>query len=101
MITSLLEYKTRGEYAAPHTTIAHHLELREDKQVVLMRGEVEADRGVSVDEAQLLILSMQKFYAAQPIDATGARRIKLLESFSRGSHEYSLDSVMQETDKVT
>lgn len=62
LITHLAEYKLRGEYSQPHTTITHHLELTEKKEIVLLRGEVTEGKGVTVDEAKWLLLCLQRFY---------------------------------------
>ncbi|TVY82766.1 Protein ATP11, partial [Lachnellula suecica] len=62
LFTHLAEYKLRGEFSQPHTTITHHLELAEDKQLVLLQGQVVEGRGVSVDEAKWLLMCLQKFY---------------------------------------
>ncbi|EMG47279.1 hypothetical protein G210_2411 [Candida maltosa Xu316] len=57
MITTLAEYKLHGEYASPHTTLTFHLELANDKDLVLMNGLVDKESGLSMDEAHLLVSS--------------------------------------------
>lgn len=66
MLTSLAEYKLHKEYAKPHTTLMFHQELVADTGIVLMNGRVEEDVPLSMDEAQLLLLNVQRFYGGTP-----------------------------------
>jgi len=45
LFTHLAEFKLRGEFSQPHTTITHHLELAESKELVLLQGQVMEGRG--------------------------------------------------------
>lgn len=62
LFTTLAEFKLRGEFASPHTTVTFHSELAESHGLVLGQGTVLEGRGVSVDEARWLVMCMQKFY---------------------------------------
>ncbi|KAF8449852.1 ATP11 protein-domain-containing protein [Terfezia claveryi] len=84
LFTSLAAYKLHGEFAVPHTTLTHHLELMDEKGLVLAQGGVVKDRGVSVEEGRWLVMALQKFYGADPGDEEGRRRIELLEQFTGG-----------------
>ncbi|KAL3417906.1 f1f0 ATP synthase assembly protein [Phlyctema vagabunda] len=97
LFTHLAEFKLRGEFAEPHTTVTHHLELAGEKGLVLMQGQVVKGKGVTVEEAQWLILCLQRFYGEQGQD--GARK-KLLESFGRGDGAFSVEELVQEAEKV-
>lgn len=97
LFTHLAEYKLRGEYAQAHTTLTHHLELAEEKGVVLMKGEVMEGRGVSVDEAKWLVMCLQKFYG---VGAEKEERRKLLEQFTGGDETFNLDVLIDEAEKV-
>jgi ATP synthase F1 complex assembly factor 1 len=97
MFTHLAEYKLRGEFAEPHTTITHHLELAKDKDVVLLQGQVISGRGVSVDQAQFLLVCLQKFYGAA--GETGERR-KLMDQFIRGDTAFKVETLMEEAEKI-
>lgn len=94
LFTHLAEYKLRGEYAQPHTTVTHHLELAKEKGVVLLQGQVMDGRGVSVDEARWLLMSLQKFYAGEGV------RGELLEKFSKGDGGFRVEDVVEEAEKI-
>lgn len=97
LFTHLAEYKLRGEFAEPHTTITHHLELVGEKGVVLMKGEVVDGRGVSVDEAKWLVMCLQKFYG---VGGEKSERKRLMEQFSGGDEKFNLDELVDEAEKV-
>ena len=97
LFTHLAEYKLRGEFAVPHTTVTHHLEMAEDKGVVLLQGQVADDRGVSVEDAQALLLTLQKFYA---IEKERPERGRLLEQFSRGDSDFRIEKLVDEAEKI-
>ena len=97
LFTHLAEYKLRGEYSQPHTTITHHLELEKDKGLVLLQGQVVEGRGVSVDEAKWLVMCLQKFYG--PVGEKSDRR-RLLEMFGRGDPAFKLEDLVEEAEKI-
>lgn len=100
LFTSLAAYKLHGEFAVPHTTLTHHLELKDEKQVVLAQGGVVKDRGVSVEEGRWLVMALQKFYGADPEEAGGRVRIKLLESFTKGGEGFKVEDIIAESEKL-
>lgn len=92
MITTLMEYKLHKEYARPHTTISFHQELSEDKGIVLMNGHVDADSAMTMGEAQMLLLNIQRFYGSfQTGSDIEKSRLKLVEAFNTGSTTFSMD----------
>lgn len=98
----MAEYKLRGEYATPHTTVTHHLELAESKGLVLCQGQVLEGRGLGVEDGRLLLMQMQRFYGAVG-GTTGMgspERRKLLEQFSSGDSGFSLEKLIKEAEKV-
>jgi ATP synthase mitochondrial F1 complex assembly factor 1 len=97
LFTHLAEYKLRGEFSQPHTTITHHLELAEPKGLVLLQGQVLEGKGVDVEEAKWLVMCMQKFYG---IGSEKRERRKLLESFGRGDEGFSVEELMEEAEKL-
>ncbi|PWW75205.1 ATP11-domain-containing protein [Tuber magnatum] len=99
IFTSLAEYKLRGEFAVPHTTLSHHLELAEDKGIVLAQGAVTPDRGVTADDARWLVMALQKFYGALESEESGMRRRNLLEMFSKGDGGFRVESLIEEVEK--
>ena len=101
LFTSLAAYKLHGEFAVPHTALTHHLELMEEKAVVLAQGGVVKDSGVSVEEGRWLIMALQKFYGADKEDGEdGKRRVALLEKFSRGGAEFKVEDVIEEVQRL-
>ncbi|KAF9730793.1 hypothetical protein PMIN02_009928 [Paraphaeosphaeria minitans] len=97
MFTSLAEYKLRGEFASPHTTITFHSELAGSHDLVLGQGTVVEGRGVTVDEARFLLMCMQKFYV---INEEGTARGELLDMFTRGDGGFKVERLLEEAEKI-
>lgn len=97
LFTHLAEYKLRGEFSQPHTTITHHLDLAEDKDLVLLQGQVVEGRGVSVDEAKWLLMCLQKFYG---FGGEKTERKRLLELFGRGDENFRVEDLVEEAEKI-
>lgn len=97
LFTHLAEYKLRGEFSQPHTTITHHLELAADKEVVLLQGQVTKGRGVSVDEAKWLLMCLQKFYG---VNGEKSERKRLLEMFGSGDTAFKVEDLLEEAEKA-
>ncbi|KAF2109054.1 ATP11 protein-domain-containing protein [Lophiotrema nucula] len=97
LFTSLAEFKLRGEYASPHTTITFHSELADSHHLVLGQGTVTENRGVSVDEARWLVMCMQKFYV---VGEEGQGRGQLLEMFTRGDGGFEVERLLEEAEKI-
>ena len=98
LFTNLAEYKLRGEFSTPHTTVTHHLELLDDKDVVLVQGSVIKGRGVTVEEGKWLLMCLQKFYGLQG-EQNESRR-KLLEQFSTGDGGFKVEDLLEEAEKA-
>lgn len=98
VFTHLAEYKLRGEFSQPHTTITMHLELMEKKGLALMQGQVVAGRGVSVEEARWLVLCLQKFYTGDEGGTIG--RSRLLELFTQGDEAFKIEELIEEAEKT-
>jgi ATP synthase F1 complex assembly factor 1 len=97
LFTHLAEYKLRGEYSQPHTTVTHHLDLAGPKGVVLLQGSVVEGRGVSVDEGKWLLMCLQKFYG---VGEEKVERKNLLEQFSQGDGGFEVERLLEEAEKV-
>ncbi|KAF1950664.1 ATP11-domain-containing protein [Byssothecium circinans] len=97
LFTTLAEFKLRGEFASPHTTITFHSELAESHGLVLGQGTVVENRGVSVDEARWLVMCMQKFYV---VGDEGRARGELLEMFTRGDGGFKVERLLEEAEKI-
>ena len=96
LFTHLAEYKLRGEYAQPHTTVSHHLELAEEKGLVLLQGQVVPDRGVSVEEGRWLLMCLQKFYGMEERE----ERRRLLRMFSEGDAGFKVEELIGEAERI-
>ena len=96
LFTHLAEYKLRGEYSQPHTTVTHHLDLAGPKELVLLQGSVVEGRGVSVDEGKWLLMCLQKFYAGND----RVERKKLLEKFSQGDQDFRVEDLLEEAERI-
>ncbi|CAK7267677.1 hypothetical protein SEPCBS57363_002711 [Sporothrix epigloea] len=113
LFTQLAEYKVRGEFAQPHTTVTHYTDLAADCGMVLMQGQVAEGRGVTADHAQWLVMCLQRFYGAWSIpgspgaehrnsrvdEGAGARR-QLLQWFAAGDPQFSIERLMEEVEKL-
>ncbi|KAL2199223.1 ATP11 protein-domain-containing protein [Corynascus similis CBS 632.67] len=114
LFTQLAEYKARGEFAAPHTTVTHYKDLMDRGSeggdggdgVVLMQGTVLEDRGVKADDARWLVMCLQRFYGGW--DGVGGEmgkeraeeRRRLLEWFGRGDSRFSVEKLMEEAERM-
>ena len=97
LFTHLAEFKLRGEFSQPHTTVTHHLDLAEPKGLVLLQGSVVDGRGITVDEGKWLLMCLQKFYSG---GEEKAERKKLLEQFSQGDGDFKVEELLEEAEKI-
>ncbi|KAF1929631.1 ATP11-domain-containing protein [Didymella exigua CBS 183.55] len=97
LFTSLAEFKLRGEFASPHTTITFHQELANSHNLVLGQGLVIENRGISVDEARWLVMCMQKFYVQSD---EGRGRGELLKQFTSGDASFQVQRLIDEAEKA-
>lgn len=109
LFTQLAEYKTRGEFAQPHTTITHHLDLTDERGLVLMQGQVVDDRGMKPENARWLVMCLQRFYGGwegEGVELSNERkeraqeRKKLLEWFAAGDSRFSVEKLMEEAERM-
>jgi ATP synthase F1 complex assembly factor 1 len=98
LFTHLAEYKIRGEYASPHTTLSLHLELADPKGLVLAQGSVQNDRGVGVEEGKWLLMCLQKFYGVQAGESN--QRQRLLEQFTNGDASFQVQELLDEAERI-
>lgn len=105
LFTQLAEYKARGEWAQPHTSATHYWDdgLAADGAagpgIVLMAGSLVEGRGASVRDAQWLVALLQRFYADEGHGGDPARRA-LLEKFARGDGGFSVERLLEESEKL-
>ena len=101
IFTHLAQYKLHGAYSQPHTIITHHLDLADSSGLVLMNGTVVPDRGVTVDEAKLLVMWLQRFYDWGDDGLGGGRKAEILRMFSRGDAEgFKIEDLVDEVERV-
>lgn len=96
MLTTLAEYQLHKEYAKPHTTLMFHQELIEDQELVLMNGQVESDVSLTMDEAQLLVLNVQRFYGGLKESEGSKRKLALLRDFTAGNKSFDMQKLIEE-----
>ena len=109
LFTQLAEYKARGEWALPHTSAMHYWDdgFAGDQGVVLMAGSLVEGRGASLRDAQWLVALLQRFYADGEGGGSGngvgvgdpARRA-LLSQFARGDPAFSVEKLLEESEKL-
>ncbi|KAI0972499.1 ATP11 protein-domain-containing protein [Xylaria arbuscula] len=113
LFTQLAEFKARGEFAQPHTSVTHYadygvknpgaeavgLSHEENQGVVLMAGNVVEGRGASVDDALWLVMLLQRFYGEVGAGGDPAKR-KLLVGFSSGDSGFSVEKLLEESEKL-
>lgn len=94
--TPLVEYKTHGSNARPALSLTHYTDLMADKQVVLMRGELDTEiRVVDAKAAQYLALQLQQFYV------TGGReKLELVEKFNQRPEEFNYQELITQAETL-
>lgn len=98
MFTQLAEYKARGEFAQPHTTVTHHVDLAGDGAgLVLMQGQLVEGRGAKMEDARFLVLLLQKFYGGW---GQGGQAKQLLEWFANGDSRFTVEGLLEEAERL-
>lgn len=103
LFTQLAEYKARGEWAQPHTSATHYVDgpLAAGQGVVLMAGSLVEGRGASVQDAQWLVMLMQRFYGGVDGGAGGGEKMRLVEEFSKGgAGSFTIEKLLEESEKL-
>lgn len=89
-MTPLLWYQTHKENAPECLTMIHYTELKDNKGVVLMRGEFDT-KLLQVQEAQCLANELQLYYCND-----NEQRLQLLETFTHKPNEFKhMDLIAQ------
>ncbi|CAE6452388.1 unnamed protein product [Rhizoctonia solani] len=103
LFTPLQEYKHRQSFAAPHLALTFYTELATTHNAVLLRGEITpAQSGdgrwlLGQEEAQALVVAMQKFYL--PGTGEGAKeREDLLKCFHERPEEFKWERLLELSD---
>ena len=113
LFTQLAEFKARGEWAQPHTSVTHYADYgstssssgegishEANQGVVLMAGNLVEGRGASVDDARWLVTLLQRFYGEEGAGGDPSKR-KLVEEFGKGAAgEFSVEKLLEESEKL-
>ncbi|CAE6534074.1 unnamed protein product [Rhizoctonia solani] len=103
LFTPLQEYKHRQSFAAPHLALTLYTDLAATHGVVLLRGDITpAQSGdgrwlLGQEEAQALVVAMQKFY----LPGTGGgvkEREELLKCFHERPEEFKWERLLELSD---
>lgn len=100
LFTTVAEYKLHKEYAKPHTTLMFHQELAELNDAVLMNGLVEQESSLSMEEAHLLVLNVQRFYSGLKDSSTSKLRAHLLHQFTKGDADFDMKKLVEASTNV-
>jgi len=121
LFTQLAEYKARGEWAQPHTSVTHYADFGSETEkgkgkglseegnqgVVLMAGNVVDGRGATVQDAQWLVMLLQRFYAEEARssgngggEGGNSEKRELLEAFAKGDGDFSVEKLLEESEKL-
>ncbi|KAA8642080.1 hypothetical protein EYZ11_005627 [Aspergillus tanneri] len=99
IFTHLAAYQLHGAYAQPHTTITHHLDLADEKGLVLMLGQVMPDSGVSTTDATWLASCVQRFFDFG--GQANGRKGELLRMFTKGDvQNFKIEDLLGEAEKL-
>eukprot|EP00794_Sanderia_malayensis_P020025 gene20025-21988_t len=88
--TSLLDYQVHGENAPWLLNLTHYTELQQEKDVVLMAGEID-QQNLSILEAQFLAQQLQLFYAT-----SDEERFNLVHVFNKQPDKFKYMDVINE-----
>lgn len=94
-MTSLLWYQTHKENAPECLTMTHYTEFKDDKGIVLMRGEFDLNY-LTCQEAQCLANELQLYYTGN-----NPQRTKLLETFNNSPNDFKHKDLIDQLEKIT
>lgn len=63
---------------------------------MLMNGQVELDVSLTMDEAQLLVLNVQRFYGGLKESEGSKRKLALLRDFTSGNPNFDMKKLVEE-----
>ncbi|KAF7798611.1 hypothetical protein EIP86_009833 [Pleurotus ostreatoroseus] len=103
LFTPLGEYKLRNSFATPYLVLTNYTDLARSHGIVLLRGEITPSSGgtgdasylLSQQDAQLLVMGLQKFYLWS--GAEGAREA-LLRTFHENPTDFKWEELLKHTD---
>ena len=90
--TSLLSYQVHGENSPWQMNLTHYTELKDDKGIVLMLGEIDQEK-MNVLEAQCLAQQLQMFYAT-----ADEERFNLVYMFNKDPDKFKYMDIIKEVE---
>lgn len=111
LLTSLQEFKSNNEFARPHTILEFHLDLLDDKKIVLMNGSLQ-DKNTSaikndtksmkpvsnaptIEQIPLLIWHLQKIFNFSLNSVENEKIVKLLKYFNSGDSRFDINQLIK------
>lgn len=91
LFTGLEDYKAIGTQASPYFTVTHYTEFMENKDLVLIRGDIVFTSKLTDKEAQSLLETAQSFYLNDT-------RYKLVERFNKQARGFDFNDVLRTLD---
>lgn len=113
LFTPLQEYKIRNSFATPYLILTMYTDLAETHGIVLLRGEItpstgsgsgsgSADRYIlSQADAQLLAMSLQKFYLWSEKNGSDLTGETLLRTFHQNPQDFQWQELVKFSNKTT
>jgi len=93
--TPLICYQVHKENAPECLTITHYTDLKDDKNIVLMRGEFDKDV-IDAKEAQCLANQLQMFYGQED-----EKKLNLLETFTNKPDNFKHMDLISELENLS
>ncbi|XP_026301423.1 ATP synthase mitochondrial F1 complex assembly factor 1 [Apis mellifera] len=93
-MTPLIWYQTHKENAPECLTMIHYIEFKDNKGIILMRGEFDK-KCISVQEAQCLVNELQLYYCTDNI-----KRLELLETFTNKPDEFKYMNLITQLESI-
>lgn len=90
--TSLLSYQVHGENSPWQMNLTHYTDLKDDKGIVLMLGEIDQEK-MNILEAQCLAQQLQMFYAT-----SDEERFNLVYMFNKDPDKFKYMDVIREVE---
>ncbi|PWZ03751.1 ATP11-domain-containing protein [Testicularia cyperi] len=100
LFTPLAEYKLKQDFSQPVLILTFYPDLADSHNIVLMRGEItglneQTGKGGRIDhkEAQLLSLTLQRFYLPTPTQ-DGEQCKQLLQNFHEKPQDFDVEELV-------
>ena len=101
IFTPLGEYKLRQAFATPHLALTFYPDLSDTHNLVLLRGELTPRTSapdqylLSQQDAQLLVMGLQRFYLWSTAEGSGSEHATLLRTFHERPEEFKWEELVK------